>query len=94
MSDKEKIGRAERVEKLLRDPELIAAFDNTKQAIFQKIEQTPIRDTEGLLHLRLCLKLLGDVRANLDAVVNDGKMAEFKIEQEKKRRFTMFRGSK
>jgi hypothetical protein len=69
------IQRAERVHKLLNDPELISAFENTKQAIFQKIEVTPIRDTEGLMQLRLCLKLLSDVRANLVRVLNDGKVA-------------------
>lgn len=78
------IQRAQRAEKLLNDPELQAAFDNTKQAIFQKIEVTPIRDTEGLTQLRLCLKLLSDVRANLTKVLNDGKVAEFNIEETKR----------
>jgi hypothetical protein len=78
------IQRAERVHKLLNDPELISAFENTKQAIFQKIEVTPIRDTEGLTQLRLCLKLLSDVRANLVRVLNDGKVAEFNVEQQKR----------
>lgn len=89
-----KIDRAKRVERLIKDEEFIAAFENTRQAIFNKIEQTPIRDTDGLAQLRLCLKLLTDVRANLERVFNDGKVAEFNIEQEKKRRFSLFRGTK
>jgi hypothetical protein len=92
VGEKGKIDRAQRVDKLLKDPEFIQAFESTKQAIFEKIEQTPIRDIEGLTNLRLCLKLLGDVRANLENVLNDGKIAEFNIEQEKKRRFALFRG--
>lgn len=88
------IARAQSAQRILSDPEFIAAFDNTKTAIFQKIEQTPIRDTEGLTQLRLCLKLLSDVRANLENVLSNGKLAEFNIEQEKQRRFSLFRGRK
>jgi hypothetical protein len=93
MNEKEKIDRANRVGRLLNDPEFSLAFDNTKKAIFEKIEQTPLRDNEGLMHLRICLKLLNDVRANLISAINDGKQAEFNIEQAKKHRFTLFRGN-
>ena len=92
MNPQAQIDRAEKVNRLLTDPEFNAAFDNTKQAIFQKIEQTPIRDADGLMNLRLCLKLLSDVRANLERVLSDGKVAEFNIEQAKKHRFALFRG--
>lgn len=94
MNERERIARAERVEKLLNDPELKAAFDNTRTAIFEKIEATPIRDVEGLTQLRLCLKLLGDVKANLVHALNDGKAAEFHVEQQKKFKLGFFRGSK
>lgn len=93
MNDQAKIERSQRVAKILKDPEFIAAFDNTKAAIFARIEETPIRDTDGLMQLRLCLKLLSDVRANMEHVLNDGKVAEFNIEQQKKRPFSLFRGS-
>ena len=78
------IERAQKVERMLNDEEFKNAFENTRQAIFQKIEATPIRDTEGLAQLRLCLKLLNDVRANLTKVLNDGKVAEFRIEEQKR----------
>lgn len=81
MSDK--IDRAQKAERILTDPLFSESFENTRQAIFAKIEQTPIRDDEGLKHLRLCLKLLQDVRANLVSILNDGKVAEFEIEQRK-----------
>lgn len=84
-----KIDRAQKAERILNDPIFIEAFENTRQAIFQKIEATPIRDDEGLKHLRLSLKLLSDVRANLTAVLNDGKVEEFRIEEQK--RFKLFR---
>lgn len=79
-----KIERAQKVERILTDPEFAAAFDSTRQAIFEQIERTPLRDDEGLKHLRLCLKLLADVKANLVAVMNDGKVEEFRIQQAKR----------
>ena len=79
-----KIDRAQKAERLLNDPEFTAAFDATRQAIFDQIERTPIRDDEGLKHLRICLKLLSDVKANIVAVLNDGKIEEFRIEQQKR----------
>lgn len=87
-----KLERAEKVQRLLKDPEIVAAFDNCKQAIFQKIEQTPIRDAEGLTQLRLCLKLLNDVKANLENVLNEGKAIEFNIEKAKQGFLRRLRG--
>lgn len=84
-----KIDRAQKAERILNDPLFAEAFENTRQAIFQKIEQTPIRDAEGLANLRLSLKLLNDVRANLTQVLNDGKVEEYRIEEQK--RFKLFR---
>jgi hypothetical protein len=85
-----KIERAQKAERILTDPLFAEAFENTRQAIFQKIESTPIRDDEGLKHLRLSLKLLQDVRANLTAILNDGKIEEYRLE-EKKRLFSFRR---
>lgn len=84
MSDTQKIDRAQKAERILNDPLYVESFELTRQAIFQQIERTPIRDDEGLKHLRLCLKLLQDVKANLTSVLNDGKVAEFNIQQQKR----------
>lgn len=80
----DKIKRAKDAERILNDPLYVESFELTKQAIFQKIEQTPIRDSEGLMQLRLCLKLLSDVRTNLTQILNDGKIAAFEIEEKKR----------
>lgn len=85
-----KIQRAEKAARILDDEIFKEAFENTRQAIFSKIEQTPIRDAEGLANLRLSLKLLNDVRANLIQVLNDGKIEQYRIE-EKKRLFSFRR---
>lgn len=79
-----KVERADRAQRILNDDLYKESFELTRQAIYAQIEKTPIRDTEGLMHLRLCLKLLGDVRANLTAILNDGKKEQFDIEEQKR----------
>jgi hypothetical protein len=76
MSDREQINRAAKAQALLNDPELIAAFEGVRQALHERIEAAPIRDRDGVHELKLQLKLLADVRANLLAVVNTGKVIE------------------
>jgi hypothetical protein len=73
------ISRAEKAQSLLNDPELTAAFDAVREAIFRKIESCPIRDEEGLMNLRLQLKLLGDVKANIQSVINTGKVIQERL---------------
>lgn len=77
--DKQALGRASKAQALLNDPELNAAFDAVKTSILERIEACPIRDTEGLMNLKLQLKLLNDVKANLQAVVNTGKVIQDRI---------------
>lgn len=72
--DREPLNRAAKAQALLSDPELNAAFDAVRAAIFAKIESCPIRDADGLLTLRLQLKLLADVKANIQSVINTGKV--------------------
>lgn len=79
-----KIERAEKASKILNDPLFSESFEAVRLAIFEQIERTPMRDDEGLKHLRICLKLLSDVKANLVHVLNDGKVEEFRIEQQKR----------
>lgn len=81
------IARADRVARLLADPELAGAFQAVRSAIHDRIEQCPVRDTEGLIQLRLMLKLLQDVRANLELALQDGKLEQFRIDEQ--RRFSI-----
>lgn len=78
-SDKLMLGRADKAKVLLNDPEFQEAFKAVESSIFEKIKQCPIRDTEGLQILRLQLKLLADVKANIESVVNTGKVIQDRI---------------
>ena len=85
-----KIQRAEKAQRILEDELFKESFESVRQALLQKFESAPVGDADGIMKVRLCLKLLTDVRANLEAVVRDGKVEEFNI-QEKKRLFNFRR---
>ena len=73
---KEQMNRAAKAQALLNDPELTEAFESVRKSIIDRWEATPIRDKDGAHELKLMLKLLGDVRANIQSVVNTGKVIE------------------
>jgi hypothetical protein len=90
----EQLERAANAKRLLDSPALQAAFAEVREAIVHRIEQCPMRDTEGAEKLRIMLKLLNDVRANLEGAISDGKVTQFRLsqdEQDKKRRVSLFR---
>lgn len=71
--------------RLLENPELAEAFANVREGILRKIEECPIRDTEGAERLRLMLKLLRDVRGNLDLAIQDGKVEQLRLSEDPQR---------
>jgi hypothetical protein len=79
------VDRAQRAERLLSDSLLTESFDLVRTAILEKWELTPLRDKEGAHELKLMLKLLGDVRANLEQAIADGKLAAAELQQQARR---------
>ena len=80
------VDRAARAQAVLESDIYQEAWENTRAAIIQLIEKTPLSETETAEDLRRCLKLLRDVRANLELVLNQGKIASFRLAEEEKRR--------
>ena len=72
--------KADRIKKLVDDEDLQKAFDDVRLAIHNKIDDTPIRDTDGLVSLRLMLHLLESVKANLMQAINQGKLEDFQAQ--------------
>ena len=70
---------------------LTEAFTLVAQAIHEAWEACPLRDTDGAHVLKLQLKLLGDVRANLEQAVTDGKLAAAEIDRRQKAKLSDFR---
>jgi hypothetical protein len=94
MSDTAQLERAAAAKRALDNPALQAAFASVREAIVHRIETCPMRDTEGAEKLRIMLRLLNDVRTNLESAVNDGKVVELRIRadtEERQSRFRLFR---
>jgi hypothetical protein len=79
LTDKKLMARADRAKRLLEDEELTKAFTAVREALLERFESCPIRDIEGQHEIKLMLKLLGDVRANLHSVVDNGKVIEYRL---------------
>jgi hypothetical protein len=79
IEERQSIDRANKANDLLKHPEFVAAIAAMRQSILVKIEEAPVRDREAVHELKLMLKLLGDLQANLHSVINTGKVIESRI---------------
>ncbi len=84
MSYENDLERASKAKLVLDNPEFQRAFDGVTQAIHEAWERAPIRDIEGQKLLKLQLKLLSDVRANLERAIADGSMAAVELDHRSK----------
>ena len=50
-----------------------------REALLERFEECPIRDREGQHEIKLMLKLLSDVRANILSFIDSGKVIESRI---------------
>ena len=78
----EVINRGIRCKKLLEDPDLDWAFKEVDSAIIKTMRECSQEDTDALIYMKQALHVLSSVRANLDKACKDGKLEEFRIEQE------------
>jgi hypothetical protein len=76
-------GKADRANALLEDPAFKEALVNVRQALLARFIETPVNDPERLIQTRMYLELLDSVEANLMQAIEDGKLEDFLIEQEK-----------
>lgn len=67
--------RGKQAEAWLKDPITLESFDTVRTGILEKWEASPLEDKEGQYALRLMLKLLDDVKRNVEHVAFTGKMA-------------------
>lgn len=67
------------------------AVSEVRSAILRQWEAAPLRDKEGHHELKLMLKLLNDLEANIKQAADTGKLAEMQIAQEKEKKSAMKR---
>ena len=79
------MSRGQQARELLEHPLFVEAFEKVRSGILQSWEASPIRDEEGQRSLRLMLKVLNDVKKNIEEVAQTGKIASIQREQEQTR---------
>jgi hypothetical protein len=77
--------RGERAKALLEDPMFKDACESVRQAIYDRIERCPLADVASAEDLRRCLRLLKDLKLNLEVAMKDGKLIQFRLEQDAQR---------
>lgn len=73
-----------RAQRLLEDEILTKAFGDVRIAIIERWESAPLRDVEGQHELKLMLRILSDVRGNLELAVHNGKLAAEELRMQKR----------
>jgi hypothetical protein len=84
MTKEAEITAGTRAQRLLEDEILTKAFADVRSAIIERWETAPIRDTEGQHELKLMLRVLSDVRGNLELAVHNGKLAAEELRMQKR----------
>ena len=86
MNEYQILDRATKATAILENPVYQEAWDSTRLAIIALIEKTPMSEVQTAEDLRRCLKLLRDVRLNLELFMKQGKVASFNLAAEKSRK--------
>ena len=86
MNEAQLMERSEKARAVLDNPIYQEGWDATRLAIIALIEKTPMSEVQTAEDLRRCLKLLRDVRLNLELFMKQGKVASFNLEQQKARK--------
>jgi|SaaInlStandDraft_2_1057019.scaffolds.fasta_scaffold214080_2 hypothetical protein len=78
------IARAGRAQEILDNPEFQAACDDIEQGIVDRWKASSINDKEGQIYLKLMLKIHGDFIGTLKRRLDNGKMADIKVDRQNK----------
>jgi len=82
MDSELEIARGLAAKQVLENTIYIEAYTSVRDGIIGAWENSPLRDKDGQSELRLMLKLLGDVRRNMESAMTTGKMASIQIERD------------
>lgn len=76
--------QADRVHRLINDPDLKQAFQDVRDALHQAFANTPTNDSEAMVDIRKRLHLLDSVEANLHRAIQDGSLEDFRVEEQER----------
>jgi hypothetical protein len=80
-----RMARGERAAALLRDEILTDAFTYLDEQFLQAWRQTPVSDTDARERLYYMSQALSSVKAYIESVVTDGKLAQATLDELQKR---------
>lgn len=86
------IERMNKAKAILESPLFEDAFQITRLRLIEGLEALPTHETEKAEDFRKCLKMLKGVRQNLETALNTGKLEQFRLDEEKKRKDNPLRG--
>jgi hypothetical protein len=92
MSNATDLDRATKARAILDAPIYQESYDLVRTEIIRRIESCPLSDTPTAESLRTCLRLLRDVRLNMELALKSGQVAEFRIAEDEKRKKNPLRG--
>jgi hypothetical protein len=81
----ERAYKGDKANELLNNEIFSDAMSNVRQAILTAWQNCPIQDRDTQHELKLMVRLLTDLEHNIRSFVQDGNMAKFEIEQQRKR---------
>lgn len=79
------LDRATKAKAVLESGVFIDGFQKTRDKLIEAIERCALTETQQAEDLRRCLRLLKDVRTNLEGAINTGKLESFQLAQAEKR---------
>lgn len=83
--------KADRVKELMENPHLQEAFDSVKAHYLRKLEEAPVDSSEEtltlILDLKKMLQALDDVKATLEAAIQDGALEDFRAHEQEQNAF-------
>ena len=84
MTDKTEIEiqRGEQAARLLSEPLLVETLELIELEYTQEWKNSPVRDVEGREKLWLMVRTVQKLRSELEAVLETGKLAQHRLEQE------------
>lgn len=87
MNEQERIRRAEQARQILDSPLWQEAFSACHAKYLHEIERLDVEAVEEMLRAKRLLLALAEVRAHLESVLNDGKVAKetVRLQDERKR---------
>lgn len=82
--DLKAMDRGAKAEALLNSDMFKEAFATVRELLLKRLEEWSFEDPQGAEKTRLMLKLLRDVRANIEQAAKDGKFSSLRLDHERR----------